>query len=329
MYLKPIRIPFQVRQFEILFQRLNPDSSKRQNVYSQMSKYLAGFKGEKSLDYPLSFLPPDEYLIFHNLRLFDGVHHFQIDFLILSPYFFLILEVKNITGRVSINNHQMIRSSGQIEEAFPNPVIQNARLKEQLSKWLLLRGCAGIPIQTLVVFSPSKSILQLDLTEQQNHICTSDFLPIRISSLRKQYPRTVVNPNTLHDLSKKLLNEHKDLELDIFKQTGAAAEEILTGVRCPKCEELAMSRHSTTWICPACSFESKIAQLTAINDYRHLFGQTVTNGQLRDFLQIPSDSVVRKMLHSYKFPHSGNFKQRTYFLEDHILEQIEKIVAKI
>lgn len=289
-----------------------------------MSKYLAGFKGEKSLDYSLSFLSADEYSIFHNLRLYDGIHYFQIDFLVLSPYFFLILEVKNIMGRVTINKHQMIRSTDRTEEAFPNPMIQNARLKEQLSSWLLLRGCTGIPIQTQVVFIPSKSILHLDLADQQNHICTSDFLPIRISSLKKQYPRPAVDRSTLLDLSKKLLSEHKDLEIDVFKQTGTVPEEILTGVRCPRCEKLAMNRHSAVWTCPACGFESRTAQLIAINDYRHLFGPIVTNSQLRDFLQIQSDSVVRKMLHSYKFPYSGNFKQRTYFLEDQILKQLEK-----
>ncbi|WP_367888742.1 nuclease-related domain-containing protein [Alteribacillus bidgolensis] len=58
------------------------------------AKWFAGYKGEQSIDYPLTFLPSNKFYIRHGLRLFDGSHYFQIDTLILSWDFFLILEVK-------------------------------------------------------------------------------------------------------------------------------------------------------------------------------------------------------------------------------------------
>lgn len=324
VYLKPIKIPFHVRQFECLLHRLDPAGTSRPKVELQLSKYLAGFKGEKSIEYPLSFLHLDDYLIFHNFRLSDGMHHFQIDFLILSPYFSLILEVKNIKGKVTINDYQMIRHIGQIEEAFQNPVNQTARIRDQLSSWLVLRGYAGIPIQTLVVFNSTKSILKLELSDQHNHICTSDFLPIHISSLRKQFTRSVISQSTLQDISNKLLNGHQELEFDILKYTGVRPEEVLRGVRCPKCAQQAMIRNYAIWTCPACGFQSRTAHLAAIQEYRHIFGRSINNRKLRDFLQIRSDSIAKKMLLSYKFPYSGESKRRIYYLTDKILEQFEK-----
>ncbi|MFD2693304.1 nuclease-related domain-containing protein [Sporolactobacillus shoreicorticis] len=46
------------------------------------------------MDYALSHLPDKDFHIFHNLRLYDHVDYFQIDFLVLCDRYALILEVK-------------------------------------------------------------------------------------------------------------------------------------------------------------------------------------------------------------------------------------------
>ncbi|WP_197205174.1 nuclease-related domain-containing protein [Cytobacillus firmus] len=52
--------------------------------------------------------------------------NFQIDIIILTPYFISILEVKNISGSLYFNSifTQMVRTIEDKEEGFPDPVKQ-------------------------------------------------------------------------------------------------------------------------------------------------------------------------------------------------------------
>ena len=63
-------------------------------VSENLAKFMAGYKGELAIEYPLSFLPETEYRILHDIRLFDQKHYFQIDTLIVSACFLLVLEIK-------------------------------------------------------------------------------------------------------------------------------------------------------------------------------------------------------------------------------------------
>jgi len=86
---KPIQIPYHVLQYEALTRRMKAGST-RDHVLSLYKRAFAGWHGEQSMDDPLSYLPDKEFRIFHNLRLSDYVHVFQIDFLVLCDRFALI-----------------------------------------------------------------------------------------------------------------------------------------------------------------------------------------------------------------------------------------------
>ena len=67
-------------------------------MVESLAKFMAGYKGEQAIEYPLSFLSETKYSILHDIRLFDQKHYFQIDALIVSSCFLLFLEIKNIIG---------------------------------------------------------------------------------------------------------------------------------------------------------------------------------------------------------------------------------------
>ncbi|WP_157800185.1 nuclease-related domain-containing protein [Sporolactobacillus pectinivorans] len=71
---------------------------QKDKLGKQLKRYLVSCKGEAAVAYQLGFLPEKEFLILHNLRLRNSLHHFQMDCLLLNTYFFLIVEVKNIAG---------------------------------------------------------------------------------------------------------------------------------------------------------------------------------------------------------------------------------------
>lgn len=88
MIIKKREIPLQILKLLALLQRIPSHHQKFPLIQEDLAKYSAGFKGELSIDYPLSFLSEEKYFIFHVLRLKDNQnHHFQIDSLLLSKNF--------------------------------------------------------------------------------------------------------------------------------------------------------------------------------------------------------------------------------------------------
>ncbi|MBH0172538.1 NERD domain-containing protein [Fictibacillus sp. 23RED33] len=63
---------------------------------------MAGHNGEKSLQYFYRYLPKQEADIIHNIRIKHMEFFFQIDTLIITSKFLIVLEIKNYTGELSL-----------------------------------------------------------------------------------------------------------------------------------------------------------------------------------------------------------------------------------
>lgn len=111
MFIKPLSTPLSLRKLQALFERTPIDHPARSQIQNDLGRTTVGFKGEESLLYYLEFLNEQQYFIFHNLRLpIRKDKFFQLDYLILSATFFLILEVKNYSGISSISILILIKS---------------------------------------------------------------------------------------------------------------------------------------------------------------------------------------------------------------------------
>lgn len=75
MYLKPIELPYHVRQYETFVRRFG-NGAAHAVAESLYKRAMAGFRGERSLTYPLRYLAEDQFSIFHNLRLSDSLYFF-------------------------------------------------------------------------------------------------------------------------------------------------------------------------------------------------------------------------------------------------------------
>jgi hypothetical protein len=109
----------------------------------------AGYKGECSIDFPLSFLEPKSYFTFDDLRMQDQSRFFQLDTLLISKKFALIIEVKNMEGSLYFDPHfnQLTRMIEGKETAFPDPkIMQGSRQESQLTNWFLKNGFPSLPI---------------------------------------------------------------------------------------------------------------------------------------------------------------------------------------
>ncbi|MCA1065348.1 nuclease-related domain-containing protein [Rossellomorea sp. AcN35-11] len=164
MIVKKRKPPHKLLQTEALLSRLQPpDHPKRALIEQDFKKRKAGYTGELSVDYHLSFLTDKKVMIFHNLRLPMEPNHFQIDNLLVTPCYSLLIEVKNISGIVTIDPefNQLSKEYNGIETGYPDPITQAARQKLLLQKWFLNHKLPCPPVEFLVVLSHPSTILRM------------------------------------------------------------------------------------------------------------------------------------------------------------------------
>lgn len=319
---KERKVPIYLQKLEVLLRRLDPTHPKYNLISGELLKSKAGYNGEKSVDYYLSFLLHNKYQIYHDVRLRGQGYYFQIDTLILSPFFILLIEVKNLGGTLYFDQHyQMIRTINGKEEGYPHPLLQVERQQLQLEKWLSAHKMSPIPIECLVVISNPATIIKtsvasIDITEKVIHMAN---IPMIIKKLENLYKLGKYNDKELRKLSSLIISEHQPGTYDILNQFHIEEADLCKGIHCPNCSKLFMVRKKRSWYCPACAFSSKNAHLDALKDYRLLLGTTINNRQFRDFCQFPSKSVASKILISSGLPYSGKSSARNYHLQGEYL----------
>ncbi len=156
----------------ILAAGANITVTKRYNVL------VSGFRGEKSLMKTVKKLGPD-YTVFTNLPVRYKKNRSEIDLLILSKDYFLIVEVKNHSGYISGAHkdenwiqRKVYRDGKTTETTMQNPIKQMRRQRDIIKSILLANGI-DVWIDTVLYFSAPSVHLYLDLFDTDN-VCSSE-----------------------------------------------------------------------------------------------------------------------------------------------------------
>ncbi|MGX6444175.1 nuclease-related domain-containing protein [Neobacillus sp. K501] len=314
---KEFQKPIELTMYEILLKRLSKNHIKMDEIKADWAKKNAGYNGEKSVYRMLTFLDEQKYYIFHNLRLKIGQYYFQMDFLIVTTKFILIVEAKNIAGTLLFDEFgQFIRIIEEKEEGFQDPISQVQLHKKQLQKWLEKNHFPKTPIEYTVVVSKPSSIIKMNT---RNHEVRKRVLPLTkllefIENSDRYYKNESLTMKQLKIMNKNLLKDNTPFIPNLLEKYNLSKNDILTGVQCPKCLAAPMKPIKGTWRCPQCSTCSKSAHHDAIYDYMLLINSSITNRDLREFLHIPSRQKATKILTSLNLIHTGGNKNRQYFL---------------
>ncbi|CAM3544699.1 nuclease-related domain-containing protein [Aeromicrobium ponti] len=318
MILKERKIPLLIRKLEALLRRLPPLHPKIPLINEDLNKRIAGYKGEASIDFHLDFLDSKGFFIFHDIRLPDGPRFFQIDTLVLTKKFALVLEVKNITGILQFDTvyNQLIRTKNGEEQVFPCPILQVNRQASQLGNWFSANAINGsIPIYSIVVISNQHTRIKvipphINLSQKVIH---RDTLPTKIQQIEKSI-KNEISDKLFKKIIRLLKKQNTEGETSILSRFQIKESEVLTGVFCPACNHLPLVRVNRTWHCTGCKSTHKDAHIKALNDYNFLIGTTITNKESRDFLHLDSSYTATRLLKSLNLPHTGANKNRTYTL---------------
>lgn len=316
LVIKPLTIPPSILVAEALLRRLPKNHPKYTLIGSDLAKRWAGYHGEKSIQYPLSFLK-DDFLIFYGLRLPHGDYHFQIDTLILSPFFVLLLEIKHISGTLFFDHSfdQLVQTYNEKERSLPNPILQGKRHHAQFKSWLKENKLPILPIEHLAVSTNQYSVLKADPrnTLVFKHICTSEKLTEKIEEMANKYQEPKILPKEVKKISRTLLKSHTPFWPDLLKTYGISKEELTTGILCPNCRTSKMRCIHGFWLCPSCGQRGKDAHIQSLADYFLLFRPSINNSQFRIFSGISNVKSASSFLRRSGLPSAGTTKSRTYF----------------
>ncbi|CEG26978.1 nuclease-related domain-containing protein [Bacillus sp. B-jedd] len=311
-------IPHIIPMIEALLRRLKHNHPKRKEIEESYRTYKAGYNGEKSVDYFLNFLDEEKFLIFKGIRLPDKEFYFQIDTLLITPFFALILEIKNWGGDIHFDKNfcQVIQERDGKTYSYQNPVSQALLQKMHLQEWFRRNKFPDLPIEFLVIMSNTSSRLKADTGyyEVFQNVIHSIRLLEKIPEIEKKYKKEVICEKVLKKLKKTLLKQHTPLWPDILKTFSISPEEIIPGILCPKCNTFSMKIYYGKSRCPFCQSYSDHPLIQAVNDCFLLRSHTLTNQEIRSFLKSATSSQTYLILQKMNLLIKGTNKGRTYSL---------------
>lgn len=326
MIVKPPKKSKYILTLESLLRRLPDNHPKRHDLENLLARLLAGYQGEKAMEYYFKFLPQKDYYIFHHLRLPFLDVYFQIDYLIYSRKFILVSEIKSLSGIVHLDKNfkQLIQRKDDELNSYSDPIIQVTHQCNQLKQLLQKNKMATnhtypIPIEKLVVFTNPHTVLEATpgYTEAYKYVIRKENFLNHIKKLDQQYKNEIFDQREMRKLSRKLLKLHTEERVNVFERFQINKEDIQKGVRCTnkQCEKFHMIWRRGTWACPYCCHTDKLAHKEALEDYERLISPTITNKQCRDFLMIDCIHTTKRVLHTLNFNKIGERKSRKYILQ--------------
>jgi hypothetical protein len=304
---------------EALLRRLPINHPKRDAISLSLRKRWAGYRGELHLDYHLGFFPAKKFTFLCDLRLIQDGQAFQMDTLVLTSQFLLIIETKNISGNLLFTPHQFIRyntkqPSEMEKEAFPDPIAQVKRQKLQLNRFLAHHRHKPVPIEYLIAIGNTTSVFETTKGNERlfQTVLRAEHIPERITELVSNYPETLISPQMHRKLTQLFLQEHSSEIPHILSEFEISPSELILTIQCPHCHSCDIQRKYGTWYCPSCRTSYKDAHKAALLDYL-LLHHTITNKECREIFEIEID-LAKRLLKSMNLPYQGTTKDRVYEL---------------
>jgi len=312
--------PMKLMWLEALKRRLLEEDPDFSYYHEQFRRVDAGFAGEKKVDREwLELVSPYTFFVLHNLMLINSAQHsHQLDTLFICTNFMLVVEIKNINGRLDFDDitHQCIRTKpdGTVE-GFPNALTQTQRHMQFLK---VISQNYSLPTEgAVIIANPSAIIASHPNTIPIFHVSG---LQKHLHSLFKKYPQAFLSDKQLTQFAQQLLSRQLPSKIP----APIDPSRFRQGVLCPKCQYKPQMHFARgIWTCSRCHYTSKAIFAEALQDYRYLVRPTITNKQLREFFNIPSSDVANRLLRKFQFPFTGSNKDRVYHLPENLIEYMK------
>ncbi|NIK29347.1 hypothetical protein FHS45_002448 [Thalassobacillus devorans] len=307
-------------QLEALLRRLPPSHKKWSEVESHLLRHSAGHFGETTADVYLQYLPRNRYHVLQDLRLFDGIRHFQIDALIITTSFILIMEVKNLRGKLifDLEHHQLFRTYQEKQDIFPDPFLQVEHQTLQLTRWLQTAQFPDIPIHSFILIANPNTTIKThgrDTQQYKRRIIRPKLLFSEVEKLHSRSSPPVWDSDLIKLAAETLHKANTPFTASLLQRFELTPADLIKGIRCPKCEKFRMERKRAHWFCSSCGHKSEDAHLDTLRDYQLLMGDEISNPEFRAFSCLSSEKVARTLLSDHCPHNNGATRGRKYRLD--------------
>ncbi|MEO4053422.1 nuclease-related domain-containing protein [Solibacillus sp. CAU 1738] len=292
-----------------LLRRGELNNEQRRQLEVMLWQCERGFEGEQRADRYWHDLQLDvPHVLLHGYET-ENKYNFshQIDTILITNRFLLIVELKNIGGVISYDErtNQFVRILHGERLALTDPFAQVSR-HESLVERVLWDVGVELPILTAVIITSSSSIIEMMPPHFQ--VFKLSGLRLKLHDWLKSYPVRVSN-NMVFLIKDELLKKYK---IRKWKHPFGKIP-IRSGALC-KCGSV-MYYSRGRFVC-ACGQISREALLQGLHDYRLLINEWITNKELREFFLIDSADVANKLLTRAGFYYEGSNKGRRYLIPE-------------
>ncbi|WP_059171925.1 NERD domain-containing protein [Bacillus sp. FJAT-27445] len=311
MNLKDRKIPLKILQEEAFLRNISLTCPERPKLENDCTRRKAGYWGETELNYYLKLLPHEGYFILNDLRLPFKSNYFQIDTLIITTRYILLIESKNMKGTLFFDRefNQLLRLNGDQEEAFKDPIAQ-VKTRILKLKSLLAILPLNIPVDYLISIASSKTILKTN-SRHIDRVCHAYNIVHILMKLDAQYHEEFLTTDQIFEIANILLRFHTPSPFKNYHAFGLSLNDFLLGIYCPICNRK-LHYNWGKWHCYTCSSESKEVYIQKIIDYFLIFGPEISNSQCKEFLGLPSEDLSFKLLSRLDLHSTGKGKRKRY-----------------
>ena len=307
--------PHQLRYMHALVRRIHPADEEFPDYHTRLSNLEAGFYGEQRIDREFAdFTIPHRHYLLHNMELLNpqGFTH-QIDTIVFTSHFLLILEIKNMTGQLSykLGHYEFgrIRQDG-MKENFTD-LFEQAYRHQLLLERILRSWNIDMPVEYAVVITNQNAVLDESLRGLP--IFHMSGLRRSINRLFVKYPEPRLTDAAFEQAGGRLMAAlHRTMP-----KRRVTADRLKKGVLCPRCEfRNVMHYTARNWHCRSCNSRDKTALRQALDDYRLLISERITNKEFREYVGIESISVASKILSRLGFEKIGDKRGAFYIIPE-------------
>ncbi len=200
-------IPIKMIMLEILLRRLDEEDIEYEYYKNEYLLVSRRYEGEMWVDREWEeLIIPSKYYLFHNFETEnEASHSHQIDTIFVCQNFILLLEIKNIGGRIDFDQekHQFMRTRQDgMKEGFSNPIDQIER-HVRLFKRILIKWEIALPIEYAIILTQPSTII--GDTPANVAIFHVSGLQTYVYNLFSKYQNNYISPVSLELLKKNLL----------------------------------------------------------------------------------------------------------------------------
>lgn len=298
--------------------RLKDGTTEQLFLEKELFNTEAGIRGERRLRKKfVEFYFPQGYEIIWNNCLSLNDWPVQIDGLLLTDDVAIVIESKNISGELHFDHvtgeFYRIDSSG-LKTVMDSPAIQVEKHIRFMKAWFAAHS-NRMRVDGLLVFTAKQS--ELKTLPLNIHTCRLHHMIELLFKIINNY-----KPQTNSQISLRYIknliesNQQAFLQKPLSLHYSIKPEQLKPGIYCKQCETPTIVKHTRSWRCTECGIVDNDSPIRAIHEYISLFGEPVSNHEIRKFIGINDRHTVKRMLTLDGFEKTGQKRHSKYFIKE-------------